>query len=422
MRAPSQPVVAGLVTSAVGFSSTFALVLAGLRAVGASEDEAASGLLVLCVAMGVCAIVLSVRTRMPITMAWSTPGAALLLSSGAVDGGYAAAVGAFAVVGVLTVLAGLWSPLERLVAAVPVPLAAAMLAGVILPLCLAPVKAVAEIPELVASPLIVWAALLARARRWAVPAALVATVVVVAVARTPEIGSAGELLPSLTLQTPSLTLGALLGLALPLFVVTMASQNVPGMGVLAGFGYRPKLRPILLWTGGATVAGAPFGAHAVNLAAISAALSAGPEAGEDRSRRWVAAATAGGANIVLGLGAGLATILVAAAPALLISTVAGLALLWTLLGALQTAIGDDELREPALVCFVVSASAVTIAGISSAFWGLVAGLAFMALQRAASGRPRADPAPSSGPSSAASASTPAGAPEPRAPDATSARS
>lgn len=176
--------------------------------------------------------------------------------------------------------------------------------------------------------------------------------------------------------------GALIGIALPLFIVTMASQNVPGMAVLSSFGYRPPLRPILLTTGAATVAAAPFGGHAVNLAAITAALAAGPEAGPDPSRRWIASTTAGVLYLGLGLAAGLATALALAAPPLIIEAVAGLALLGALAGALSAAVAEAELREAAIVTFVVSASQIAPLGISAPFWGLVAGLALLGLRRA----------------------------------------
>jgi benzoate membrane transport protein len=376
-----QPILAGTVASIVGFASTFALVLAGLRAVGASEEEAGSGLVVLCLTMGVVAIALGVRYRMPLAIAWSTPGAALLLASGEPPGGYPAALGAFAVCGVLIVIAGLWLTLGRWVAALPTALASAMLAGVLLPVCLAPVRATVELPLQVGSVVVVWALLMRFARRWAVPGALAAALVVIALDPMEAAGPT-ELLPSLAFTLPALDAGALVSLGLPLFVVTMASQNIPGIGVLASFGYRAPLRPALVTTGAATVAGAPFGAHAINLAAITAALAAGPDAHPDPARRWIASTAGGAVYLVLGLAAGAATALVAIAPPLLIEAVAGLALFGALGGALTAAAADAERREAAIVTFVVSASSITAAGISAPFWGLVAGLAYLGLQRA----------------------------------------
>lgn len=381
MRAASQPVLAGVVASFVGFASTFAIVLAGLRSVGASPEQAASGLLAVCLVMGVATLVLSVRARTPILLAWSTPGAALLVGAGVPDGGWPAAVGAFVVCGVLLALTGLWGALGRVIARIPVPIASAMLAGVLLPLCLAPVRAAVDIPVAAGAVIAAWALLTVLARRWAIPGALAVAIVVVLVSEPLQAGPTGAL-PVLDGVVPAFTPAALLGLALPLFIVTMASQNIPGMGVLAANGYRPALRPVLLTTGGVTVAGAPFGVFAVNLAAITAALTAGPDAHPDPARRWIAAAASGATYLVLGLGAGLATALVASAPAGLIEAVAGLALLGALGAALGAALDAAEHRDAALVTFVVSASGITTLGVSAAFWGLVAGLGLLGLQRA----------------------------------------
>ena len=382
-----QPVLAGIVTAVVGFGGAFAVVLSGLRAVGATPEQAASGLLVLCVTMGLAAIVLSVRSRMPISIAWSTPGAALLVSAGAVEGGWPAALGAFAVTGVLLALAGLWRPLGRWIAAIPAPIASAMLAGVLLTVCLAPARAVVETPVQIAPVILTWVVLLRVARRWAIPGALVAAAVVIAVDGGPV--ATDRAAPSLVFVTPVLDVRAIVGIALPLFVVTMASQNLTGLTVLRSFGYRVDARPMLLTTGGLTVAGSPFGAHAINLAAITAALAAGPDAHPDPARRWIAAATAGGAYVVIGAGVGLATALADAAPPMLIEAVAGVALVATLGSALAVAAADPEYRDAAIVTFVVSASAITVAGISAPFWGLAAGLGLAALRPAR--RPAARP-------------------------------
>jgi benzoate membrane transport protein len=375
----ASPVVAGVVAAVVGFASTFAVVLQGLRAVGADRHEAASGLTALCLTMGVTAIVIGVRTRMPVSIAWSTPGAALLVSAGHVDGGYRAALGAFLLTGVLIVLSGFWGLLARAIAAIPPAIAAAMLAGVLLPLCVAPVHSMDQLPWLTAPVVATWLVLSRLARGWAVPAALVVAVGAILIDRPVRLGSASGLLPHLSAAGATLPTRAVVGLGIPLFVVTMASQNVPGMTVLQSFGYRPRLRPLLVGTGAATAVGAPFGAHAVNLAAITAALCAGPEAGPDRDRRWIASVTAGVTYLVLGLVAGVATAFVAASPVVLIEAVAGLALLGALGGALATAASDESLREPAVVTFAVTASGVVALGISSAFWGLLAGLAMASL-------------------------------------------
>lgn len=374
----------GVVAGIVGFSSSFTVVLAGLKGVGASDAQAASGLLALCVTMAAVAVTLSYRTRMPISVAWSTPGAALLATSGAVDGGFAAAVGAFLVCGVLLTAAGAIGALGRSIARIPVPIASAMLAGVLLQLCLAPVRAVVDLPALAAPVVLTWLLLFRFARLYAVPAALVAAVVVVLLDRPVHLE--GGLLPHLELVAPRFSVGAVVGIALPLFIVTMASQNIPGMGVLATYGYRPELGPLLFGTGAGSVVAALFGGHAINLAAISAALVAGPDAGDDESSRWQAACSAGCLYLVIGLGATVAVAFVSAAPTILIEAVAGLALLGALGGALQSAMGSPAHREAATITLVTGASGITVGGIGPTFWGLAAGLAYLLVQSIGTGR------------------------------------
>lgn len=386
---PSDPgtghaIVAGVVTALVGFTSSFAVVLTGLRAVGASPEQAASGLLALCVTQAVGMVWLARRFRMPITLAWSTPGAALLAGSGAVAGGWPAAVGAFVAVGVAVVLTGLWPRLGRLIASIPVPLAQAMLAGVLLPLCLEPVTALRVSPAAVAPVIVVWLVLQRFSTRWAVPAAFATAAVVIAIDLAAGNATVDRtaLVPRLDLTVPQWSWQALVGIALPLYVVTMASQNIPGTAVMASFGYRVPWRAAMAVTGVGTVVGAPAGGHAINLAAISAALAAGPTAHPDPRRRWVAAFTAGLSYLVLAVTSAALSALVVAAPPGVVETVAGLALLATLAGALVSALSDESDRLPAVLTFLVAASGVAFAGIGSAFWALAAGLVIRLLLRA----------------------------------------
>lgn len=380
-----QPVVAGVLTAVVGFTSSFAVVLAGLRAVGATPAEAASGLLVLLVTQALGMLWLTRRHRIPLTLAWSTPGAALLASSGVPDGGWPAAVGAFLVVAGLLLATALWPRLGSVIAAIPVPIAQAMLAGVLLSLCLAPVTALADEPLLVAPVVVTWLLLVRVAPRWAVPAAFAVALVVVGVRVAAGGGLGGSLLPGLVWTTPTLTPGAVLGLAIPLYVVTMASQNVPGVAVMSSLEYDVPWRETMAVTGLGTALGAAAGGHAINLAAITAALAAGPDAHPDPRRRWVAAHTAGWTYLVLALLSAALTAAVAAAPAGMVEAVAGLALLGTLGGALAGAVGASTGREAAVVTFLVAASGVTVLGIGSAFWALVAGLAVTAVLRSGAG-------------------------------------
>ncbi|MCP4380891.1 MAG: benzoate/H(+) symporter BenE family transporter [Hyphomicrobiales bacterium] len=375
-----QLVSAGVLTAVVAFATAFAIVLAGLDAVGASQVESASGLFALSIATGFITILLSIRWRMPVMVAWSTPGAVLLINTGLQDGGFPVAVGAFLGAGVLTVIAGLWRPFGRAVASIPASLAAAMLAGILLDICIAPIRAVGELPTLALPIVLAWAVTFRFSRRYAVPVAVAVTAVIVATA-TPLPSAATVGLPSLVFVAPVFTLDALIGISLPLFIVSLASQGIPGLAVLNVNGYRPNVGAIFTATGLGSLVVAFFGAVTLSLAAITAALSAGPEAHADPARRWVAAVVAGITYAFLGFAAAYAAAFVAESPPLLIQAVAGLALLGTFGGALTSSMADEKERLPAIITFITTASGVSFFGVSSAFWGLVAGGALMLLLR-----------------------------------------
>ncbi len=376
-----QAASAGFLAALIGFAGSFAVVLQGLDGIGASPAEAASGLMALSLAMGVCGIFLSLKTRLPVSIAWSTPGAALLATTGPLQGGFAAAVGAFMVCAVLIIVSGLWKPLGRWVAAIPASLANAMLAGVMLTFCLAPVRAVAEGPELALPIIIAWALVWRFKRLYAVPAALVVTIVVILLTNDLPSFERAYLTPRPVLVVPEFSLAALIGIALPLFIVTMASQNIPGIAVLKANGYRPMPGPLFSVTGFFSLLSAPFGGHAVNMAAITAALCAGPDAHADPQRRYWAALVSGIFYVLFGLVAPVITVFVLALPAYLILAVAGLALLGPFASALTGALEAAEERLPAVVTFAVTASGLSFLGVGSAFWGLLAGLGLYALTR-----------------------------------------
>lgn len=374
-------ILAGVITAIVGFTSSFAVVLAGLRAVGASTDQAASGLLVLCLTMGTGSILFSWRLKIPMTMAWSTPGAALLAGAAVPAHGFEAAVGAFLVAGLLLALCGLITPLGAAVSAIPPALANAMLAGVLLTLCVEPFRALSGSPAAIAPVLIAWLLLVRIARRWAVPGALAVAVVVMVVSGSFSHLSGARLAPVLVGVTPSFQLSTVVAIALPLFLVTMTSQNIPGMAVLGSFGYHPPLRAPLIYTGSATVAGAFGGAHAINLAAISAALAAGPEAHPDPRRRWVAGVSCGVVYLAFGpLSAAVAAI-AQAAPAGIMGAIAGLALIGTFASAAGAALAAGQHRDAAAVTFLIAASGVAFGGVGAAFWGLLGGALYLAVMR-----------------------------------------
>lgn len=373
-----QPISAGIVASITGFATSFALVIAGLQAVGASTGEAASGLFALCLVVGVISIVMTWWLRIPISFAWSTPGAALLIAAGQNTNNFNAVIGAFIVCAVLIVLSGLWPTLGRLITRIPKPIASAMLAGILFPICLAPVQASVELPLLALPIVITWLVLLRLAPRWAVPAAMVVTIAAIAISAGSDWLADASIVPQLTVIAPQFDPFIILSIGLPLFIVTMAGQNVPGIVVMSTFGYAVPPRAALVGSGLASGAGAVFGAHVINLAAITAAIMASPEAHPQKDKRWIASFTAGFGYILLGLGAGVATALVSASPPILIVAVAGLAVLGALVTSVTSALDDPHHRVAAIATFLVVASGIVVVNIGSAFWGLLVGGIVMA--------------------------------------------
>lgn len=377
----AQPVIAGILAAIVGYASTFTLMLAALTAAGASPDQAGSGLFSICIAIGILNIVVAWRVRTPISFAWTTPGLAFLLTIGEPVGGFPAVAGAFLACAALIALTGLIRPLAQLVAAIPAAIANAMLAGMLLVLCLAPINAIAEMPLQALPILAAWALGLRFARRYAVPIAVAVTGVVLATTTHLPPGIFDGAWPSLVPVMPVFTLDAFIRIALPVYVVTMASQNLPGVAVMKANGYTIRPAPLFIMTGLASAVTAIFGGVASNLAAITAAICAGPEAHPDPARRWPAPVAAGFTYLALGLLASLAAAFVAASPPLLIQAVAGLALFSSLASSLAGALADEETRLPAILTFVATASGITIIGVGAPFWGLVGGIALLLILR-----------------------------------------
>ncbi|MDD9983111.1 MAG: benzoate/H(+) symporter BenE family transporter [Gammaproteobacteria bacterium] len=365
-------VAAGVPAAFVGFAGLFAIVVHGLMSVGASTDEAASGLMAAAVAIGVCAILLSLRTGMPISVGWSTPGAAFLGTMSAPDGGFAVAVGAFLVTAVLIVLAGLWKRLGEMISAIPLPLASAMLAGVILPLCLAPFEAIAQLPLLGLAVGGAWVIVARWSKLLAVPAAVLVAGILIA-STTDFAPSQLETLWSVpTFVTPRLSIAAIVGISIPLFIITMASQNITGIAVLSNFGFRPDASTMFTCIGAFSLVAAPFGCHAVNLTAITAAIYANEDAHPEPARRHWSAVVAGVVYVVFDLTAAMA-VFISVSPPILIEAVAGLALLGALGTSVVAAMSRERDREAAVITLLVTASGVTFFGVGGAFWGLVAG-------------------------------------------------
>lgn len=327
----------------------------------------------ICLAQGALSIVLSTVYRIPVKFAWSTPGAALLVATAGVTGRFAEAVAAFVVASLLIVLVGLWPALERLIARIPRPIANAMLAGILLPLCLAPVQAAVQIPLLAIPVVLVWLILLRLAPRWAVPAAIVLAGVLLVITVGPDVFEGARLFPQFVFVVPEFDPLVVVSLSIPLFIVTMAGQNIPGAAILSSFGYRTPVHASLIGSGALSAVGALLGGIPINLAALTQALTAGPEASPDREKRWISPVAAGATYILLGLLAGAATAFVSASPPLLIQAVAGLALLGALVGAVTAAMERPEHRIAAIATFIVTASGIVVLNIGSAFWGLLIG-------------------------------------------------
>jgi len=364
---------AGFVTVLVGFASSAVIVFGAARALGANEAQIGSWMWALGIGMGITCIGLSLRWKVPVVTAWSTPGAAMLMG---VSAGLplSDAIGAFVLAAVLTAIAGFSGLFERMLSRIPVALASGMLAGVLLRFGLDTFVAVRTQPLLVLAMLAVYLA----ARRWwpryAVILTLLAGIAVAAGNGTLHLSGVDVALARPVWTTPTLSMAAVLGIAMPLFVVTMTSQNVPGVAVIRASGYTVPLSPTIGWIGALNVLLAPFGAYAMNLAAITAAICMGAEAHEDKARRYMAAVWAGVFYLLIGLFGATVASLFAAFPKELVMAIAGIALLGTLGSSLIAALREDGEREAALVTFLVTASGLSLFGIGAAFWGLVAGV------------------------------------------------
>ncbi|WP_345469580.1 benzoate/H(+) symporter BenE family transporter [Glutamicibacter ectropisis] len=371
----SQAVMAGFITTMVGFIASFAVVLAGLFQVGATPTQAASGLLALTVCVGVCTMVLSWRHRMPISVAWSTPGAAMLASLAPGSFTFAQAIGAFIVSGVLIILTGLLPGLHKLLTKIPVPIAQGMLAGVLVPLCIKPFTSLGTITFPALGILLVFLIGLRVLPKFAVALSML-TAVGFGLWHIGANQAWNQLhvLPQLEFVAPEFSFQAIVSISIPLFIVTMASQNIPGVAVLSSFGFQLPWRPAMVMTGIGSGVGALFGGHAINLAAITAALAAGEEASADPKLRWRAGVSSGIFYLIFGAFSALIVSVANTSPEGLFQAAAGLALLATLASSLLGAMGDATWRLSALVTVLVAAGNLTLFGIGGAFWALVAGL------------------------------------------------
>ena len=389
---------AGFVAVLVGFTSSVAIVFQAALAFKATPEVIASWMWALGIGMGLCSMLPSLWLKKPVMVAWSTPGAAVLATAGAASagGGFLMneAVGAFMVCAVLITVCGVTGWFERVMNRIPMAIASALLAGVLARFGLQAFAAAQTALPLVVTMLLAYLC----GRRWlpryAVPVTLAVAIVFVSVTQglTWANVSFDPVVPVFT--APRFTWSAVISLALPLFVVTMASQNLPGVAAMQAAGYAGgtaangiPISKIITLTGLATLVLAPFGAFALNLSAITAAICMGKEAHPDPAKRYTAAVTCGGIYVLIGIFGAAITGVLTSFPKELVAAIAGLALLGTIGGALATAVKDDSHREAALITLLVTLSGVVIAGVGSAFWGVVAGALALFVQQFGKARP-----------------------------------
>ena len=373
-----------LVASLIGYGSTISLLLAAAAALGATPAQSASWVFIICVAKGLTTGVLSAYTRVPVVLAWSTPGLALLAAAEQVS--MAEAVGAFLIAAALIVLTGVWGPLGRLVQRIPDGIAAGMLAGVLLPFCLPLMRAVEGMPALVLPMIAIFALVRLKNPSLAVLSALALGVGLAFATGQAQLPPLGLPLPQVTLIWPEFRASVLIGLGVPLYLVTMASQNLPGFAVQRAAGYTATVQPSLVGTGVASGLSAFAGASTLSMAAITAAICLGDDTHPDRTQRWKVGLYYAAIWVALGLLSPIIIPIIAALPAALIAALVGLGLLGPLMGAATGAFAHADQRFAGLVTLITTASGVSFFGIGAAFWGLLAGLVIFMLERLAARR------------------------------------
>ena len=371
-------VVAGFIAMLTGYTSSLVLMFQAGQAAGLTNGQISSWIWALSIGMAICCIGLSLRYRAPIMIAWSTPGAALLITS--LPGvPYSEAIGAYIFASALIVLIGLTGTFDRLMRRIPASIAAALLAGVLFKIGLEICVAAEQQPLLVVAMLIAYLLGKRLLPRYAVLAALIVGSVLAAIFGLLNFEHFELQLAVPEWTTPSFSLAAAISIGIPLFIVAMASQNLPGMAVLRANGYDVPASPLLSTTGLTSMLLAPFGSHGIHMAAISAAICAGPEAHEDPKKRYTAAIWCGVFYGIAGIFGATLAALFAALPKALILSIAALALFASIIGGLTQAMSEPKEREAALITFLVTASGMTLFSVGSAFWGIVAGLLTLAI-------------------------------------------
>ena len=371
-------VVAGFIAMLTGYTSSLVLMFQAGQAAGLSNGQISSWIWSLSIGMAICCIGLSLRYRAPIMIAWSTPGAALLITS--LPGvPYGEAIGAYIVASGLIVLIGLTGSFDRIMRRIPGSLAAALLAGVLFKIGLEICVAAEQQPLLVSAMLLAYLLGKRLQPRYAVFAALIVGSVLAGLFGLLNFEQFELQLAVPEWTMPSFSLAAIISIGIPLFIVAMASQNLPGMTVLRANGYDVPASPLLTTTGMTSILLAPFGSHGIHMAAISAAICAGTEAHEDPRKRYTAAIWCGIFYGIAGIFGATLAALFTALPKALILSIAALALFASIIGGLTQAMSEPKEREAALITFLVTASGMTLFSVGSAFWGIIAGLLTLAI-------------------------------------------
>ena len=374
------PILAGTVASVTGTAATTAIFLSAFVSIGATKEQTVSMVALMLVFYGALSILLSWKFKMPLSVVWSTPGAALLASSSVSGIGFNNAMGGILVCGLLLALTGLWPKLGELVSSIPKSIASAMLAGVIFSFCVAPFAASAQYPSLVIPVVVVWVLLYWLAPLWASPVAIVLAFTLIGLNQGLVV-SVSDWLLSVELVQPSINLASIFTIAIPLYLVAMASQNIPGIAIMNSYGYKVPFRASLATTGLGTVVASFIGGFVMNLAAITAALNANEQAHKDPSKRWIASVSGGVVYIIFALFAVVAVAFVYQTPRDLLLAASGLALLPTIVNAFNTMVEKAQERLPAVITFLIASSGIAFFSVGAAFWAILVGLVVIQLLR-----------------------------------------
>ncbi len=367
------PIIAGTVASITGTAATTAIFLSAFVAIGATKEQTVSMVAIMLVFYGALSILLSWRFKMPLSVVWSTPGAALLAGSSVTGIGFNNAMGGILVCGLLLALTGLWPKLGEIVSAIPKSIASAMLAGVIFSFCVAPFAASAQYPALVLPVIVVWLLLYWLAPLWASPVAIVLAFTLIGLNQGLSV-TAADWLVTVNLVQPNFSLGSVFTIAIPLYLVAMASQNIPGIAIMNSYGFKVPFRAALTATGLGTVVASFLGGFVMNLAAITAALNANEQAHKDPAKRWIASVSGGVVYWIFAVFTGVAVAFVYQTPRDLLLAASGLALLPTIVNAFNVMVENVSERLPAVITFLIASSGIAFFSVGAAFWAILVGL------------------------------------------------